>query len=350
MLNLSKKYDHAVQDPAKPEDPNEYLWRGKDVVLDLTNYRINDVSRPDKDVKAYGNYIEGFRIVGGKKESKPALKIFITPEHAAVVVLDADKEGTDGFGLPDYVEKVGDLLSVDVVGAEVLGNDTLLANLFKETEQEKRIPPKLKAIFVEIAPIGSPIVEWELCAADKSCDPNVGWRVPFEYGARPRKDNYVVRIHFKKAGHVHNPDQPVISEYLEIDWIAKQWTGTESYEPSIGKVWEYFRPKGKFAFKVQAKVLWAENPKKIHFEFEDGETQDIVVNQASLAIEDQPFAISFNEGEKTRWWIEKSKGSQTFDKRKRVGPPSEKPDTHNDENPNGGMMGMPIPAKPMPTK
>ena len=59
-------YDHKAQDPAHPEDKNEFIWREKKMGVRLVNYKIIDVAKPDNN---RGNYIEGTRVIDGKEES-----------------------------------------------------------------------------------------------------------------------------------------------------------------------------------------------------------------------------------------------------------------------------------------
>jgi len=335
VFDLHRELDKKGKDPAHPEDfPREFRWKPKTMALDLTNYKIWDVQKPDNNL---GNYIEGYRVIDGKKESKPALKIFFPNGlAAAIIVVDSKREGKDpGFGLPDYVEKVAGIVSVKNVVAGLMNDEPTLAKLFEEKEEEKRVPPQLKKIYVEVRPLGEPIDPW-----DKAQGPE-GWLVPFKYWNEPKRNNYNVRVKFKKA-HDHNPEETT-PDFREIEWIAKEYTsGSDRHTPAVGEVSEFYRAKGDFAQKVKAEVLFNEDTKRIRFELENGESKVVTVTPASnLVIEDKPFAIRYKEGERY-WWLEKSHGSNVFDKRKEVTKSKEttgRYDLSDDEEEKGQMPG-----------
>jgi hypothetical protein len=287
----------------------------------LTNYKIITEDQPQNNK---GNYIEGYRVIDGKQESKPALKIFFpTGGYGAVVLIDTDREGRDaGFGLPDILESVSNIENVQ----DVIRDGSLLATLFADKKKDNRTLPPHNLFKIEISRTDKPIDPWE-----KSAEAD-GWIVPYKY-VTAMGDNFNVRIKFKKMqmptdgtdiDHEH-------SQYREIEYIAKEYTKAgKRYDASAGQVIEYYRPKGDFAKKVQAKVDEYSNTRKLIFEFEDGsEVSGLVTPGENKFIEDKPYAKSYTEGSQ-RWWIESSASNGKYDKRKKVSPPKESTGSYDD--------------------
>lgn len=339
-LDLSRKYDHKAPDPLHPDDANEFVWKSKTEAIKLTNYKIIDVLKPDNN---RGNYIEGIRVIDGKEESKPCLKIFFPPNDSmAIILVDDRREGVDpGFGVPDILERITDITSVQ----DIVRNGLLLDAIFADKPQHNRVVPEVKMFQIEIAPIGAPVNEWQ-----KAPDAN-GFMVPFKY-KNMMGDNYNVRIEFKKP--VIDPDNPesveqAHSEFADIEYIAKEYTTTgDPYHASPGAVIEYYHPKSPFGTHVQAEVLADESTKKVDFVLSDGsEVMGYINPGESKFVEDTPYAIAYNEGER-RWWIEKSSGSKVYDKRKQVAPPKYNPGTYTQGTSpysNGDIMKREKPKK-----
>jgi len=327
-LDLSSQYDHKASDPAHPDDSEAFIWKGKKMSIRLTNYKIVTEEQPQNNK---GNYIEGYRVVDGKQESKPALKIFFpNTGYGAVVLIDIDREGDAGFGMPDILQTVGGLENAQ----DVIRDGRLLATLFQDKKSEKRVLPPQNLFKIEISRTDKPIDPWE-----KSADAD-GWIVPYKYAATTG-DNFNIRIKLKKVqmpadGSTYPDGDHAHSMYREIEYIAKEYTKAgKRYDASAGQVIEYYRPKGDFAKKVQAKQVEEYdrengNVRKVRFEFEDGsEITGIVTPGSNKFIEDTPYAKSFTEGSQ-RWWIESSANNGKFDKRKKVSPPKERTGEYDD--------------------
>jgi len=329
VLDMSNQYDHKKPNPDHPDDGNDFIWVARHEAIDLTEYKIVDV---DKPLDNKGNYIEGFRVIEGKKESKPALRVFF-PANGAIALVDYDEEGQPGFGVPDIIQR----LSEETDAVSLARDGQLLDSLFTKKEAKKdRVVPEAKLFKIEILPIGGHIDEWQ-----KSQDA-AGWMVPFKY-TNEKGDNFNVRIHYKKPSF--NPETMTSashSDYMEIEYIEKEFTRSgERYEASAGKVIEYFRPRsaGGFDGKVKAKVEFDDNTKKLTFEFEDGSVvEGFITPGKNKFLQDAPYAKSYNEGQK-RWWIEKSSGSEVFDKRKPVGQPKEQTGEYSSDNYEDTMRG-----------
>lgn len=316
-LDMSNEYDHKAPNPAHPDDNNDFIWKAKHQSIELTEYKIIDI---DKPLDNKGSYIEGFRVVEGKKESKPALKVFF-PATGAIALVDTDEEGTPGFGVPNVIQE----LSSEVDALELARDGSLLDALFSKKEAKKdRTVADTKLFKIEIVPLGGKVEEWT-----KSPDAN-GWIVPFKY-VNERGDNYNVRVHYKKLEYTQDMEaQHAHSEYMALEYVEKEYTRSgDRYSPSAGQVIEYYRPKPEFAGKVKAKVLHYDDTKKLSFEFEDGSVTEGFVTKSSKFIEDTPYAKSYTEGQK-RYWIERS-DSKVYDKRKSVGPPKERTGQYSDE-------------------
>jgi len=211
----------------------------------------------------------------------------------------------------------------------VIRQGSLLDALFKPKPKEERIGyPPTQLFKIEIAKVGQPVDLWE-----KSTDAN-GWIVPFKYQTT-RGDNFNVRIHFKKP--VIDPANPDAAhqnmEYLKIEYVEKEYTiAGQRYDASQGAVTEYYRPKGDFAGLVKAQVLYNDDTKKVDFIFPDGsEITGFITTGENKFIEDKPYAKAFTEGGK-RYWIEKSEGSDIYDKRRTINTPKESVGQYGGEN------------------
>ncbi|MBI4992498.1 MAG: hypothetical protein HZB99_04785 [Candidatus Harrisonbacteria bacterium] len=312
QFSLNRLLDRKEQNPANLDDPNNFIWKSKTWDIELTNYKILDAEKPDNN---YGNYMEGYRVINGKRESKPALRVFFLEEGGeGVMLLDTDKEGDTGFGLPDMVEKVTDLLSVN----EILGSDQLMNLLFQEKRKQQRIPPKRKPIFVEIVRLGDSSAEnWE---AAPTAD---GWIVPFKY-RNELQSNYNIKVVFAKP----DPNKPP-GILQEVKYIKKEWTLNGRYGASIGRVVEYYRLKPAYGTKNFVEVTVSQqNTKRVLLVTDDGTEETVVVTpRANKLIEDQPVMVDYSEGQK-RWRIMREGDSKVFNKRKVISPSSGK-DTGN---------------------
>lgn len=321
-LDFSNEYDHKEANPKNPDDTNDFVWKARHQKIVLTEFKIVDV---DKPLDNKGDYIEGYRVIEGKQESRPALKMFFpTSGSMAILLVDLDEEGQPGFGVPDIIQELSNTTDVE----SLLNDGTLINSLFDKKEAKKnRVVAEAQLFKIEIVPIGGHIDEWQ-----KSPD-STGWLVPFKY-INERGDNFNVRVHYKKPSfdpatastHPH-------SEYMEVEYIEKEFTKSgERYEASNGKVIEYFRPRKDFAGPVKAKVLYEDGTKQVQFQFEDGSVvEGFITSGKNKFIEDSPYAKSYNEGQK-RWWIEKSEGSSNYDKRKSVGQPKESTGEYADDD------------------
>jgi hypothetical protein len=332
-LDETNQYDHKEANPKNPEDENDFIWKARNQKLVLTEYKVVDI---DKPLDNKGDYIEGYRVRDGKQEQFPAIKVFFPPSGSmALLLVDADEDGMPGFGIPDLIESI----ESDVNLQELIQNNELLNSLFDKKEAKKsRVIEQAQLFKVEIAPLGAKVDEWQKAP---SAD---GWIIPFKY-ANMLGDNYNVRIKYKQikadlaANGYPNPDH-AHSMYMEIEYIEKEYTKSgDKYEPSAGKVLEYYRPKKDYSGKVKARVLHFDDTKKIQFEFEDGTIVDGFINPGkNKFIEDEPYAKSYNEGQK-RWWIEKSEGFKVYDKRKSVGQPKESTGSYSDSEIEDAMRG-----------
>jgi hypothetical protein len=80
-LDYSNQYDHKEPNPKNPEDTNDFVWKARHQKIVLTEYKIVDV---DKPLDNKGDYIEGYRVIEGKQESRPAIKVFFQIGRAHV--------------------------------------------------------------------------------------------------------------------------------------------------------------------------------------------------------------------------------------------------------------------------
>lgn len=308
QFSLNRLLDRKEQSPENLDDPNNFVWKSRVMDLELTNYKILDVDKPENN---YGNYLEGYRVVNGKRESKPALRVFFLEEGGeGVMLIDSDKESESGFGLPDEVEPVNQLLNVN----DVVTNEELMNFLFQEKKQQKRVPPKRKPVFMEIARIGEKSKDvWENAPGSE------GWVIPFKY-KNELQSNYNVKIVYAKP----DPNQPP-SPYQTVKYLKREWTLNSRYDSSLGRVVEYYRLKEPYASKnfIEASVS-QQNTKRVLLVSDDGVEEPVVVTpRPNRLIENQPVMIDYSEGQK-RWRIMREGDDKIFKKRKAISPASGK--------------------------
>jgi hypothetical protein len=318
-LDLSSTYDHKDVNPNNPDDPEDFHWKSHTISIRLTNYKIINTDKPSDNK---GNYIEGYRVIDGKQEQYPCLKIFF-PQSArgALVLVDTAREGEPGYGAPDVLETIYSLDNV----RDVIQNGTLIDSLFAEKKKDKRQVEPPQIFKVEISPIDVTGDTWEHSAT--------GYVVPFKY-RMGLGDNYNVRVKFDKPEADPNDPNAMVTAmngYLDVEWIAKEYTVVgEQTQAGPGQVIEYYRPKPGYDKKVKADVLYSDDTKKIEFQLPDGTTFTGTISPGpNKFIEDKPFAVAYTEGEK-RYWIEKE-GSDLYTKRKRISPPKESTGNYTEE-------------------
>jgi hypothetical protein len=332
-LNVERDYDHKAMNPNNMDDSNDFVWKPLSEALDLTSYKVITDGKP---MENGSSYIEGYRIVNGSKETAPCIKVFFpNGGTAAIVLLDADREGEPGFGVPDVLEQLSLLNSEDIIR-----DDGILHAIFPEKKALKRQAPPSQVFKIEISRIGMTSV-WEKA-------PNsTGFDVPFRYKDL-LEDNYNIRIKLNDPDVDPNDPQAVakaLADYRTIQYIAKEYTKNgDRYAASQGAVIEYFHPKAPYDTKVKAKVEEDDDTKKVQIIFPDGTIiEGLIAPGLNKFIEGTPYAKSFNEGTK-RWLIEKSTGTGVYDQRRLVSPPKESIGQYGDEEPvridkNAGTTG-----------
>ncbi len=306
VWEFDRMFDRKEPDPQHLDDPNAFVWKSKKEALELTNYKILDVDKPDTN---QGNYIEGYRTLDGKREQYPTIKVFFPHNsNLGILVLDVDKAGRGpGYGLPDFVERV----MINSI-SEIARNDQLLSRIFEDREKRIRTRPPEKPILVEIVRVGQPMDVWQQ-APDAA-----GWMVPVRFQNDVR-NNYNVRVKLARPSHADDPTIPPDAA-SSVEWVAREWTNGDNFTPSIGAVVEYFRTKPPYDQSniTKLQVIHWESTKKILLEFADGSVeQGNIAPDKNKYILDEPFAVEYTEGQK-RWRIEKDAGSAVFNKRKEI--------------------------------
>ena len=282
-------------DPADPDDPNKFIWRPEEVGIEFISYKVMDTPNPRDN---YVDYVEGTRLVmtkdGPKRESKPALKLFVpNGGYSAVLVIDKDKEGEIGFLLPDFVDRGSR------VTAQVLVTDSVLSRLFQRTEEEKRVKPNAPPpIVVEIAPVGKNKVDvWEYSAN--------GWTVPFRYKTE-RADNYTVSAKIKGDDQVaHDPTSP----NQQIEYFRKMWNGN-------GSVYENFYPQPPYDQSNIVRVSVSDKRVMVVTNTGD-EITGYVTPGTNKFIKDNPYSVEYTESE-TRWLLMDEDSDGKYEKRRQV--------------------------------
>lgn len=296
VWSARRELGRKESDPMDPEDPNKFVWRPEEVGIEFISYKVMDTANPrDSNV----DYVEGTRLVmtknGLKKESKPALKLFVPNDgHSAVLIIDKDKEGEIGFLLPDFVDRVS-----QVTSAQGLINDSVLSRLFQRTEDEKRVKPRdPPPIVVEIAPVGKNKIDvWEYNTS--------GWTVPFRY-KNERADNYSVSVKIKGEGeNGYDPSSP----NKQIEYFRKVWNGN-------GSVYENFYPQSSYDQANLARVSVSD--KRVVLVTSNGdEITGHVTPGSNKFIKDNPYSIEYTDSE-IRWLLMDEDGDDKYEKRRQV--------------------------------
>lgn len=288
-----------LSDPEHPFDPQHFVWKEKAEGLEITAFKVLTNSHP-RDNQLH--YLEAARvthtfdkdgkIVSTERESAPALRVFTSASDSLdIVVLDKDREGELGFGLPDVVEKLGSSI---ISGKDLyIRHQPLLAQLFEEKVKDKRKPltPVTPQKF-DVVEAGTKVDPW-----DKSNHPK-GWGIPYDYKGE-KKNNYKVEIVLKPKKKGDD------SQTREINFIAKIYhSASNESQPVKGDVVEYYLPVAPYNEKniLEVKVDWS-NKKKLTVE-RDGQPSvtAIVTSGKNLFTDDKPVAIDFNDGD-TRYRI-----------------------------------------------
>ncbi len=320
-LFLNRKYDRKEQDPLYPNDSNEFVWRTSNRKLGLVGFKIQD-NEKEKPANNASDYMEVFRLSEKDTiETSPCVKLFRIEDRKVVIVVDTDKEGKPGYGLPDEVFDSDNSWSSGQQYEsikDVLRDEALIASLFDEKKTNpNRIRPIKKKISVEIAKAEDPLDFWEDAPSKE------GWLAPSGYKG-PLADNYNVRIGFKKTKKASSGSMHAVTK--EIEYFAKEWTTADSkYRPASNSPTEYYYPKGDFAGKniSEARVDDFVSTKFVRVIFLDGSIRDGFIPPGdNNFIGNEPYAVLYEQGE--NWWmIKKSDGSSVFDKRRKASPPKE---------------------------
>lgn len=288
-----------TSDPEYPFDSQRFIWKEKAEGLEITAFKVIANSHP-RDNQLH--YLEATRItysfekdgniIATERESKPVLRVFTSASDSLdIVVLDKDREGELGFGLPDVVIKLaGNIVS----GKDLyINHQPLLAQLFEEKVKDKRklLAPAPPQKF-EVVQAGTKVDPW-----DKSPHPR-GWDIPYDYRSG-KKDNYKAEVVLKPKKKGDD------SQTREIDFIAKIYhSASNEWQPVKGEVVEYYLPQAPYNEKnvLEAKVDWS-NKKKLIIEREGLPSVTAIVTPGNnLFTGERPVAIDFSDGE-TRYRI-----------------------------------------------
>ncbi len=275
----NRTYGVKEPDPADPDDPNKFTWRQVKMGMKFRSYKvISDGTEKPRNNQV--DYIEGFRLIDGKEESLPALRLFVL-QHQSVLVIDQDKENELGFGLPEIVQKLGKVTS----GLSLM-EKRRVSVLFPDKPKSKRIkPPDKPEVKIEIATVGQPPDLWE------EFKDSAGWKTPTY--KNNRGDNYSVRIKFVRHKQGDNPDS-LESRLRQIEHLMKRYTG-------INKAVEYYKPRAPFNVRniLQASDGMGSSGKRLRIEFDNGEeTSGNVTSGQNIFIEEKPEKVAYSNGGK----------------------------------------------------
>ncbi|MBI4441081.1 hypothetical protein HY639_02855 [Candidatus Woesearchaeota archaeon] len=275
-LEFRYKFEQEIPNPAYPNmDPvNQTIWIPLDVKVRLVSY---DADSP-RDHKP--DYLEVYRL----GEKTPAIKIFHSTSSNSldVAVVDVDKEGERGHGVPDEVLTVWYITRA----SDVYDNyKHLLAKLFQEKKKLERVKPLEREMDVQIVPVGDLKDDaWEY-------DTVKGFSVPLEYQDKDAK-NYTLAYKFLPK----TKDTPDGREH-ELAWVAKRWKVSNSPADVVGRVVTYHKVLPAYKSGIIGIGL------DRHRLTMTRSGQPDVTGLDSLFIEREPYKITYDWGA-SRWIIE----------------------------------------------
>ena len=270
------KFQKEVANPAYPlsDNVNKTYWVTKQALVKIVSY---DLDFPGDHV---ADYIEAFR--GGEK--KPAIKIFHSASSSSldVAVIDLDKEGERGHGVPDAVINVFGISKA----SDLYANGEHLAAIFESKKKSVRVRPLEKNMDIQIVKVG------ELKSDPWEYDKVNGYNVPLEYQATNGKN-------FTLAYKLSTPKDTEKKEDAEmkIEWIAKRWVIPNSAQDVNGRVVSYYHVVPQYNSKVANVKIDEQKITLSRSEKED------VSGPAPLFIEKEPYKVSYDHGS-SRWIIE----------------------------------------------
>ncbi len=268
--------------------------------LQIITYSCSDVGNEEEVRTRSADYIEVFRSKNGAWEETPAIKIFKSQgsELPTVVVLDKDRAGLRGHGVPDLVSELeGGLMSGKML---LTHHEGLLEALFTKPVQEKRVLPVEVPQEVKIVHVGEAVASKYVLSED-------GWKVP--YDRYNQGTNYTLWVKYvdDKTPHAVSPEL-ALRKVSEIEYVAKRFfvPGTRDVlqgrlgDDVQGRVVEYYKVKPEFAKSVKAAYIdegthmlkllqhgkpLSENSDEFFFVAQDGK-------------DPKPYMIQFDEGER----------------------------------------------------
>jgi hypothetical protein len=139
----NQKYGKKIKDL---RDENEFSWEEYNRGWQIDSYKIlPDKEKPSDNIV---QYIEIYRLDrAGVRESKPAAKGFLANggSNVSVFLLDYDKEGENGFGSPDTMERIFLTLTT---GRELYTDSTtrqsILEALYDRPVNDRKNPERRK--------------------------------------------------------------------------------------------------------------------------------------------------------------------------------------------------------------
>ncbi len=133
-FSLRRRLDRKEGEPA--------VWVPK--TMDLLYFVGKKIMNNDNPDNNQVDLIEVYRYKDGIKESKPVIRIFFSSDRQyQILVLDMHKEGESGFGLPDFVETITGIDSVEDAMESGFLTSVSFSGLFEALElpaEEESLP------------------------------------------------------------------------------------------------------------------------------------------------------------------------------------------------------------------
>lgn len=274
---LTYKFVQEIPNPEYPHKDNTKatIKVPKEVALRLVSYDLDSPRDYNPD------YIEVFR----GKEKKPAIKIFRSTGSTTldVYVVDTDKEGERGYGSPNEIGNISQVIRA----SDVYDNHKeLLIKIFAEKIKPKRMRPIENEKIIRIVKVG------ELQSDPWRYDYTNGFAVPLEYNFG---NNYLVAYKFKSLQKKDKKNK----QGRELEWFAHRWIAhnTIPEQDITGRVITYHRVKPEYAKDVLSANISGQHVTLTRLGMPD------VAGDISLFIEKIPYKISYDWGD-NRYQIE----------------------------------------------
>ncbi len=288
-INTVIEFWEKVDNPQYLVDHGEKRWKFKKRRAGVSILGFN----VDGDKEKKTDYIEVFRLrPDGKRESKPAVKMFRPSgsERLEVIVADRDFEGEGGYGVPDWVGRP-DMFVENA--RDLMEFQELLDFIFqKKRDEEKREKPNIDLEMNKLYIVKAGTLPMNSFACGDECFER--FLPDYKKGPNGSPTRYMVHVRRDIPDEIEEHEK--MHKGFPIKWVALQYMGGRS------RVVEFYKVKKEFAGKdLKTNVFGT----RVSIEDETGLIRNYDVK---AVIEDKPYQIAFDRNRQKRWTIKDEDG------------------------------------------